>query len=170
MSVNYRLAPEHTFPYPLDDCYEALNWTLNNAAKYRINRTRIGVWGYSAGGNLAAAVTLRDATENSVSRIKHVNLVVPATCHPRVYSASLKSAGASSQKFGTGKNSVIPLSAMQKLWGKEPVSERCLPGIEINLQIPMPLPIHRVLIPLSSTPSLLKIIPQSTSRCVGAIL
>lgn len=120
VSVNYRLAPEHPFPQPLGDCFQALSWTLNNPAKYRIHPCRIGIWGYSAGGNLAAAVALRDAAENSVSRIKHVNLVVPATCHPGIYPAPLKSPGASSQKFGTGKDPVIPLSAMQALWVSDP--------------------------------------------------
>lgn len=79
---------------------------------------RIGLWGCSAGANLAAAVALRDCAENTIPRIKHVNLVVPVTCYPELYPQTLKSVVASPTKFGTGENPGIPLSAMQALWGK----------------------------------------------------
>lgn len=106
VSVDYRLAPENQFPLPLDDCYEALQWTIDNAAAYNINRSRIGLWGCSAGGNLAAAVTLRDAKEHDQSRIRHVNLVVPATCHPDLYPEVLKTARSSSQIHNSQTESI----------------------------------------------------------------
>ena len=55
-SVEYRLAPEHPYPAALDDCYAALEWL---AARNDIDHTRIVVAGKSAGGGLAAALTLR---------------------------------------------------------------------------------------------------------------
>jgi acetyl esterase len=82
IGVDYRLAPEYPFPAPLGDCYEALNWTIAHAAEYNIDRERIGLWGASAGGNLGAALALRDSMEHSVSRLRHANLVVTVTCHP----------------------------------------------------------------------------------------
>jgi acetyl esterase/lipase len=118
IGVNYRLAPEHPFPLPLNDCYTALNWTLDNAGEYMIDPKRVAIWGFSSGGNLAAAVALKDSTENTTPRIKHVNLVVPVTCHPRLYPPTLSSSGASAIKFGTSKEAELYLTTLQKLWGK----------------------------------------------------
>jgi triacylglycerol lipase len=59
MSINYRLAPAHPFPCQLDDCERALNWVVDNAERHRIDTDRIGVWGYSAGGHLAALLALQ---------------------------------------------------------------------------------------------------------------
>jgi acetyl esterase/lipase len=58
VSVEYRLAPETPYPGPLDDCYAALRWTHDNAAELGIDKDRLGVYGLSAGGGLAAALAL----------------------------------------------------------------------------------------------------------------
>ena len=118
ISVNYRLAPEHPFPQPLNDCYAALNWTLDNAADYNIDTKRLALWGFSSGGNLAAAVALKDSIENPTARVKHVNLVVPVTCYPALYPEMLSSNGASAIKFGTSKDADLSLASLEKLWGK----------------------------------------------------
>lgn len=61
-SVDYRLAPEHKFPVPLDDCVAALSWLGDHGAEWGIDPSRLAVAGDSAGANLAlaACLALRD--------------------------------------------------------------------------------------------------------------
>jgi acetyl esterase/lipase len=58
VSVEYRLAPETPYPGPLEDCYAALRWTYDNADDLGVDKDRIGIYGLSAGGGLAAALAL----------------------------------------------------------------------------------------------------------------
>jgi acetyl esterase/lipase len=54
VAIDYRLAPEHKFPAQLDDCRTAVRWMRSIAKNYKIDAERIGAYGYSAGGHLAA--------------------------------------------------------------------------------------------------------------------
>jgi len=77
VSVDYRLAPEHRFPAALDDCDAAVAWVAAHADELGGDAGRLGVAGDSAGGNLAAAVTLR-ARHRGGPALRAQALVYPA--------------------------------------------------------------------------------------------
>lgn len=58
VSVEYRLAPEHQFPIPGEDCYEATAWTAEHLGELGVAGDWLAVAGESAGANLAAVVAL----------------------------------------------------------------------------------------------------------------
>jgi acetyl esterase len=58
VSVDYHLAPEHKFPAAAEDCYQATRWVSDNHARLRGDGRPVAVGGMSAGGNLAAVVSL----------------------------------------------------------------------------------------------------------------
>jgi acetyl esterase/lipase len=59
VSVSHRLAPEHRYPAPFDDCLAALGWVQRNIADYGGDPRRLYVGGHSSGGHLYALATLR---------------------------------------------------------------------------------------------------------------
>ncbi|MCM1235452.1 MAG: alpha/beta hydrolase [Ruminococcus flavefaciens] len=65
LNVDYRLCPEAHYPQPLDDCWAATRWAFEHAEELGAARKKLAVSGDSAGGNLAAAVTLRDREEGT---------------------------------------------------------------------------------------------------------
>jgi acetyl esterase len=81
VSVEYRLAPEHPFPAGLDDCERVTRWAHLNVADFDAAPQAIVVAGESAGGNLAAAVTLRLRDSGDVALAGQV-LIYPATGGP----------------------------------------------------------------------------------------
>lgn len=62
-SVGYRLAPRHKFPAQIQDVKCAVRWLRANAGRYAVDRERVGVIGYSAGGHLALLLGLSQAQD-----------------------------------------------------------------------------------------------------------
>ncbi|WP_229209694.1 alpha/beta hydrolase [Dyadobacter koreensis] len=76
VSVAYRLAPEHKFPTAHNDAYAAYLWTVSNAASIKGDPKNIAVAGESAGGNLAANVSIM-ARDKGAQIPVHQVLVYP---------------------------------------------------------------------------------------------
>ncbi len=76
VSVDYRLAPETSYPGNIDDCYDALAWTFEHSDALGIDASRIGVMGESAGGGLAAALALL-ARDRGQYRLAFQHLIYP---------------------------------------------------------------------------------------------
>jgi acetyl esterase len=103
-SVDYRLAPEHPFPIPLDDCHAALAWVVANADDLGVDGTRVAVAGDSAGGNLSAAVALR-------SRIEGPELRAQALIYPVISpSCDTKS------MVDNGTGYMLTADSMREMW------------------------------------------------------
>jgi acetyl esterase len=81
VSVDYRLAPEYTYPTYVEDCWDALQWTMGRMEELGADPGMVILAGSSAGGCLAA-VMAQKAREAKV-KVKGVLLNVPVMCHPR---------------------------------------------------------------------------------------
>jgi acetyl esterase len=78
ISVNYRLAPEHKFPAAVEDCFAATRWAAENSGFLEGDKDTLIVAGESAGGNLAAVVSLM-AKEKGEPQIAAQLLINPVT-------------------------------------------------------------------------------------------
>ncbi|TXH89584.1 MAG: alpha/beta hydrolase [Rhodoferax sp.] len=78
VAVDYRLAPENPYPCALDDCLAATYWVSRHAQELKLRSDSLAVGGDSAGGNLAAVVSLlaRDAGDLPIA---FQLLIYPAT-------------------------------------------------------------------------------------------
>lgn len=104
IGVHYQKAPEHPFPIPFDDCYATLRWVIDHADELRIDPTKIGVAGDSAGATLASAVALK-ARDHSIELAFQL-LIYP--CNGRDFSTP------SYQEMATGYG--LTTKAMKWFW------------------------------------------------------
>lgn len=78
VAVEYRLAPEHKYPIPLEDCYAAARALFTGELVEDIDPEKITVIGDSAGGNMTAALSLM-ARDRGEFAVKNQILIYPAT-------------------------------------------------------------------------------------------
>lgn len=122
-SVDYRVAPEHPYPAPLEDCYAALRWLGQSVDALGVDAGRIAIGGSSAGAGLAAGLALlaRDRGEVGVC---HQHLIYPmlddrnvtgsshAIVDPRVWNRTSNLAGWDAYLAGrAGSKDVPPYAA-----------------------------------------------------------
>lgn len=108
LSVQYRLAPEHQHPVPVEDAYAGLVWLTARAGELGVNPGRIAVMGDSAGGGLAAgaAILSRDRQGPPVARqLLIYPMLDDRTTIPDSYIAPL--AGWSYDDNATGWNALL---------------------------------------------------------------
>ena len=88
-AVNYRLAPQHPYPVPLEDCYAALSWLTGLPS---VDPDRVAIGGASAGGGLAAALALLTRDRGEIPLVAQL-LVYPMLDDRTVGRADLDNPG-----------------------------------------------------------------------------
>jgi acetyl esterase/lipase len=83
INMNYRLLPNFSYPAPMEDIQLVLEWVNQNSATYKIDVSRIGMSGHSAGGHL---ISLYALTQDK-------NYVAGGTTLPRVYAIAPMAGG-----------------------------------------------------------------------------
>ena len=98
LSVDYRLAPEYPFPCGLEDCYRAARELFLHGAASETAEDRIILMGDSAGGNLAAAVSLLAAGRGEF-RVKRQILLYPLTYNDHTENSPFRSVSENGRDF-----------------------------------------------------------------------
>ena len=103
-SVDYRYAPEHPFPAPLDDCYTGLKWVAAQAGTLGVDARRIAIGGESGGGGLAAALAQLAHDRNEI-KVIFQTLIYPmlddrTTTRPEVASRDFLVWNQDSNRYG----------------------------------------------------------------------
>ena len=129
VSVDYRLAPETPYPGPLEDCYRGLVYTYEHADELGIDPQRIGVMGVSAGGGLAAALTLlaRDRGEVPVA----FQLLDSPMLDDRQHTPSSRADGLA--VWSRGSNTFGWKSYLGELYGRDDVPATAAPARATDL-------------------------------------
>lgn len=114
LNVDYRLCPEAHYPQPFNDCWAATCWAYEHAEELGAAKKKIAVSGDSAGGNLAAAITLRDREEGT-NMVGLQALIYPAVNisgnHTEFYQ------GTDPSQYRTTKRCKKPVHAMYQMMG-----------------------------------------------------
>lgn len=121
VSVDYRLAPQYPFPAGLEDCMEAVRWSIEHSEELYASPAKLLTVGQSAGGNLAIAITLK-CLEHNIAQPVGVVAIVPITCHPDHCPTEY-----SKDYTSYVENAYTPLTSattMRSLFGKNPAGRK----------------------------------------------
>lgn len=119
VSPQYRLAPEHPFPGPVEDCYAATEWIAAHGDELGVDTSRLAVMGDSAGGNLAAVVSLL-ARDRKGPKIALQLLIYPSVDFATDYPSETENAHAPILSKKDTKN--IPALYLQGADEKDPLA------------------------------------------------
>jgi acetyl esterase len=107
LNVDYRLAPEHSYPAALDDVMDSISWVRDHGAEIGGDAERVAMGGESAGGNLAAAAALR-LRDSGAKQLTHQVIVCAALDSAMI--------GASYSEHGEGK--FLTKSLLEWAWNQ----------------------------------------------------
>ena len=119
LNVEYRHTPEHKFPTAWEDSQDAFAWLHKNTSTLNVDPTKVIVGGISAGGQLAATLTLEKHLSKSpiladLPAIAGQILMIPCVAHPSTYSTVLsKLTSPSVSSYESNKNApILPITAI----------------------------------------------------------
>ena len=117
ISINYRHAPRYKWPAQIDDCKSAMDWLLKNSEKYKIDKSRIAVWGYSAGGHLATYLAMKPSKQSERAPIRCVVCgggIVDLTLFPKDFPFLIYFMGATRRQAPDKYKQASPLTHLSK--------------------------------------------------------
>lgn len=132
VSVDYRMAPEHPFPLPSEDAYQAARWVAEHAKELRVDATRLALCGDSAGGNLSAVVALmaRDSGDFAVSAQALVYPVVECADYSPSYARYGSGYGVlETETVAWFMDRYLPDRSHRRNWRASPIRAASLSGL-----------------------------------------
>ena len=135
VSVDYRLAPENSFPAAYEDAVAATRWVVANAAPLHLDPAHVSVGGDSAGGNLAAAVALALRNEGATKLHSQI-LIYPAvdlSMSGDYYGRFTKGVILTDDAMRDYIEKYVPYVALRKDWRASPLLAPSLEGLPRTL-------------------------------------
>jgi versiconal hemiacetal acetate esterase len=115
VSVEYGLAPENKHPGLINDCWKALQWTLEHARELGGVDGKVFTSGASAGAGLALGVALKAIDEGLGDSVLGVVAIVPASVHPKAVPNELQPKYTSYKEHD--QHTINTAGAMETFWG-----------------------------------------------------
>jgi len=135
VNVDYRLAPEFTFPASFEDALAAMKWVVANAEMLRIDPAHISIGGDGAGGNLAATVALmiRDEGEAVIESQILLYPAVDLTMSDELYGRFTKGVIFTDDDLRASIERYVPNAAQRRDWRASPLLAPNLQGLPSTL-------------------------------------